>query len=335
VGQKGLWVSGFRRLLDNVSRAAREAIGRPLKVSDQEDDGDGDVAVSRPTHLRIQAITATGLLLAIVTGLLVIQQLTAERAGAAKLVTRTFRMTDADEKRRLVVRCPGEKSPYGGGMLTNRPPSADGEGVYPHSYERLGQQQGYHVTAVLFDPSRASTTPRDVTLQVVCARKGKHVTPPHTTAFVASGQTKTIRATCPGRRHLFGGGFQRTDFTSRGGNYVTESRAISSKTWQVTGSAFGQFGGQLTAIAYCRRSKQPLIGEVWASTTLAPGQFAMATTPPCPSGRPVFGGFSSTPSGPLLLADGVINANRSWSASAFNYFGPAATLTAYGYCRKV
>jgi hypothetical protein len=275
-----------------------------------------------------------GLLLAL-AGALLLTQLTEERANAAKLVSRTFQMTDADEKRRLVVRCPGNKSPYGGGMISSPPPSADGEGVYPHSYERLGVQQGYHVTAVLFDPSHASTTPRNVTLQVVCARKGKHVTPPHTTVFVGPGQTKTIRATCPGRRHLFGGGFQRTDFISRGGDYVTESRAISSKTWQVTGSAFGEFGGELTAIAYCRRSKRPLISEVSSSTTVAPGQFATTTTPPCPRGRPVFGGFSSYPAGPLFLADGVINTDRSWSASAYNFFGPTATLTAYGYCRKV
>lgn len=277
-----------------------------------------------------------GLLLAIVAALLVTQQLTPEQAGAAKLATKTFRMSGADETRRLVVRCPGRTVPYGGGMHTNLPPGPDGEGVYPQSYERLGVQSGYHVTAVLFDPSRASTQPRDVTLQVVCAPKGKHVTPPHTTVFVAPGQTKTIRATCPGRRHLFGGGFQRTDFTSRGGDYVTESRAISSKTWQVTGSAFGAYGGELTAIAYCRRSKRPLVSEVSASTTVAPGEYATATTPPCPSGRPVFGGFSSSPSGPLFLTDGVINSDRSWSASAFNFFGPpTATLTAYGYCRRV
>ena len=221
-------------------------------------------------------------------------------------------------------------------MRTNIPPGPDGEGVYPHSYERLGVQQGYHVTAILFDPSRASTTPRDVTLQVVCARKGKHVTPPHTIAFVAPGQTKTIRATCPGRRHLFGGGFQRAFFVPQGGTHVTESRAISPKTWQVTGTAFGQFGAELVAIAYCRRSRGPLVSGVSASTTVAPGQFATATTPPCPSGRPVFGGFSSSPSGPLLVTDGVINTDRSWSASAFNFFGSAtATLTAYGYCRRI
>jgi hypothetical protein len=275
-----------------------------------------------------------GVLLALV-GAILLTHLSTERAGAAKLVTRTFQMTDADEKRRLVVRCPGKKSPYGGGMRSTPSPSADGEGVYPHSYERLGVQQGYHVTAVLFDPSRASTTPRTVTLQVLCARKGKHVTPPHTTKFIAPGETKTFQATCPGRRHLFGGGFQRTDFISRGGDYATESQAISSKTWQVTGSAFGQFGGELTAIAYCRRSKKPLISEVTASTLVPPSQFASVTTPPCPRGRPVFGGFSSSPPTALFLADGFINPDRTWSGSAFNFFGPAATLTAHAYCRKV
>lgn len=286
-----------------------------------------------------------GLLLAILAALLVIQQLTAGTASAATakaagkgltIATKTFRMSGADEKSRFTVRCPGRKIPFGGGMRATPPPSPDGEGVYPHSYERLGVQSGWHVTPVLFDPSRGSTEPRDVTLQVVCGRKGSHVTPPHTTVFVGPGQTKTIRATCPGRRHLFGGGFQRTDFISRGGDYVTESRAISSKTWQVTGTAFGSFGGELTAIAYCRRSKKPLVKEVSASTTVGVRQYGTATTPPCPAGRRlVFGGFSSSPSGPVFLTDGFINTDQAWTASGFNYFGPEATVTAYGYCHKV
>ncbi len=113
-----------------------------------------------------------------------------------------------------------------------------------------------------------------MTLQVACARKQKHVTPPHRTVFVSPGQTKTAVATCPGRRHLFGGGFQRTDFTARGGDYVTESRAISAKSWSVTGRAFGGFGGELTAIAYCWRSKKPLLTEVSGSTSVGTGHFA-------------------------------------------------------------
>ena len=72
---------------------------------------------------------------------------------------------------------------------------ADGEGVYPHSYERLGVQHGYHSTVVLFDPSPGSTTARNVTLQVACARKQKHVTPPHKTVYVNPGETKTAEYT--------------------------------------------------------------------------------------------------------------------------------------------
>src|SRR5258708_25515879 len=56
---------------------------------------------------------------------------------------------------------------------------------------------------------------------------------PYTTLFRSNpGQTKTAVATCPGRRQLFGGGFQRTDFVARGGDYITDSHAISSKSWR-------------------------------------------------------------------------------------------------------
>jgi hypothetical protein len=261
----------------------------------------------------------------------------ARASGSVKLVKKTFKMTRRDEKRRLVVRCPGRLVPLGGGMVSNPPPGPDGEGVYPHSYERLGVQHGWHVTPVLIDPSRGSTTARKVTLQVKCTHKQKHITPPRTTVYVGPGQTKTIHATCPGRRHLFGGGFQRTDFITGGGNYATESRAISSKTWQVTGSAFGRFGGQLAAIGYCRRAKKPLLSEVSATTTIHPKGFAWARTPPCPGKRKVaFGGFSSSPSGAILIADGKFNKDNSWSGSAFNHFGNGpVTFTVHGYCLRI
>ena len=261
---------------------------------------------------------------------------TARAAGKPlNIATKTYRMTRADETPRLVVGCPGRTVPFGGGMITNPPPSGDGEAVYPHSFERLGVQRGWHVTPVLFDPSRGRTEARDVTLQVVCGRKHRHVTPPHTTVFVRPGQTKTIRATCPGRRHLFGGGFQRTNFISGGGNYVTESRATSPKTWQVTGRAFGFMGGQLTAIAYCHRSKKPLLTEVSATTVIPHAHYAAATTPPCPPGRRVvFGGFNTEPAGAVLFAGGFIDPAGAWTASGFNFFGPEARISAYGYCHR-
>ena len=198
---------------------------------------------------------------------------------------RTFSLSGANAKRRLTVRCPGRLVPLGGGLTSSPSPAADGEGIYPHSYERLGVQHGYHSTVVLFDPSPSSTQARSVTLQVACARKQKHVTPPHKTVYVNPGETKTAVATCPGRRHLFGGGFQRTDFTARGGDYITDSHAISDKSWSVTGRAFGQFGGELTAIAYCWRSKKPLLTEVSGSADVGIGRFVDRDHPALP-GRP-------------------------------------------------
>jgi len=254
-------------------------------------------------------------------------------AGAVTLQSKSFTLNRPDQKQRLTVGCPGRQRPLGGGMTSSPPPSPGGEGVYPHSYERLGVQRGWHVTAVLFDPDHRNTQARSVTLQVACGRRLGHVTPPHKTKYVKPGQTKTVVATCPGRRHLFSGGFQRTDFTSQGGNYVIESRAISAKSWRVVGHAFGAFGGELTAIAYCARSKRPLISEVSQSTALGAG-YGTVTTPACPPGlRMTTGGFSGNGSITTFLTNGMINLDGTWSASGYNW-GSGATLTAFGYCLR-
>jgi hypothetical protein len=254
-------------------------------------------------------------------------------AGSVTIRNKTFTLNQPDQKRRLTVGCPGRQRPLGGGMTSSPPPTAGGEGVYPHSYERLGVQGGWHVTAVLFDPDHRSTQARNVTLQVACGPRLGHVTPPHKTTYVKPGQTKTVVATCPGRRHLFSGGFQRTDFTSRGGDYVIESRAISDKSWRVIGHASGDFGGELTAIAYCTRSKRALVTEVSNSTSLAPG-YGTVTTPACPPGqRLTAGGFSSNGSTTTFLTNGIINQDGTWSSSGYNW-GSGATLTAYGYCLR-
>jgi hypothetical protein len=285
---------------------------------------------------------AAGLLLAIAAVLLAphlvggrASAATAEAAKSVSMVSQTFHMSRPNQKERLVVRCPGRTAPLGGGMITNPPPSSDGEGVYPHSYERLGVQKGWHVTAVLFDPTPRSTQSRDVTLQASCGPKLGHVTPPHKTKYVKPGQTKKVVATCPGRRHLFAGGFQRTDFVSQGGNYVIESHAISGKSWKVVGHAFGAFGGELTAMAYCVRSKRPLLTEVTASTMLGAGQLATATTPTCtPGTRMTSGGFSGNGSESVLFTNGMINPDGTWSASGYGT-GAATTFTAHGYCLRL
>ncbi|MDP9189166.1 MAG: hypothetical protein M3O25_07950, partial [Actinomycetota bacterium] len=162
------------------------------------------------------------------------------------------------------------------------------------------------------------------------------LTPPHLTVQVEPDETKTLVMKCPGRRQLIGGGFQRTDFINRGGDFVTESQALTSKAWRVVGHAFGGFGGELTGIAYCRRSRKPLLKEVSASTTIPAGALGTATTPGCRGGRRLtFGGFGTDPAGSLFISDGTFNRNQSWTASAYNRSQAPATLTAYGYCMTV
>jgi len=261
---------------------------------------------------------------------------------ALSMATKTLRLTRSDQTARGEVLCPRGKFPLGGGMISNPPLGSDGEGAYPHSYERLGAQRGWHVNPVLIDPSvlidhnRNNVTPRSVTLQVICGKGLVPATGPRKTIFLKSGQTGTVKAKCPKGQYLMSGGFQRTNFKTPGGDYVTESRAISPRAWRVTGRAFGDFGGELTAIAYCDRSKRKLLTEVSAATPLPTGQYATATTPPCPRGRRLTsGGFSANGSHDTLFAGGSINPNRTWSASGFGYFGSAPSLTAYGYCLRV
>ena len=68
---------------------------------------------------------------------------------------------------------------------------------------------------------------------------------------------------------------------------MTESRAVGTNAWKVTGSAYigsgTTGGGELTAIAYCSKAKRRILTEV-ASTPVAvsAGMNAAATTPSCP-----------------------------------------------------
>jgi hypothetical protein len=264
------------------------------------------------------------------------------RIGNPVVVSKDFRLKGPNETQRTTVNCPGRSAPLGGGMIVSPPVSSDGEGVYPHSFERLGVQRGFHISATLIDPTPPGITPRTLTIQAVCATGITPATPsPHKTVFLTSGQSKTVSASCPKGQVLFSGGFQRTNFRNfglpdGGGDYITESRAVGPRTWRVSGSAFGAFGGELTAIALCVGHKRPLLKEVSASTPMPAGQAATATTPACPKGRRLTsGGFSFNGSQKPFFAAGSINRNGTWSATGYGYFGPAPSLTAYGYCLRV
>ena len=252
------------------------------------------------------------------------------------LATATFRLNKPDTAPRLEVLCPRGRSPIGGGMTQSPGVGADGEGIYPHSYERLGAQLGYHISVVVLDPSPAQTTARTVTMQTVCGRGVIPATPtPHKTVWVRSGQTKTVTARCPKGQFLVSGGFQRTNFRSDGGDYVTESRAAGPKAWKVSGSAYGPTGqGELTAIAYCARMKKPMLTEVSSSPVpVSANGVGSTTTSSCPkSKRLVAGGFSSGGSSSAFFADGSMNSNSTFTTRSYGFFGPVSSLTSYGYC---
>jgi hypothetical protein len=255
------------------------------------------------------------------------------------LTGRTFSLRKADRAKRLVIRCPKGSFPLGGGMTTDPPAGPDGEGVYPHSYERLGVQRGFHVTALIIDPTPHDTIRRSASLQVVCGRGLVPLSTPHRTVFVRRNATNTAIASCPAGQYLFGGGFQRTNFTTPfrtwGGNYITESRAVSPTAWQVTARSVGWDGGELTAIAYCARDPSLPLIEVQASGPIEAGRTGTATTPPCPPGSELTsGGFSFNGSENAFFADGSLNEDGTWSASGFGYFGPVPSFSAYAYCLR-
>jgi hypothetical protein len=254
-------------------------------------------------------------------------------ARGVRVVNSTLRLRAPDELERGETTCPGGTFPIGGGMIASPGPGADGEGIYPHSYERLGAQRGFHVSVVLYDSNYSSTTPRNVTVQAVCARGLVPVNPsPHKTVFLRPGQSGGATARCPKGQYLITGGFQRTDFASDGGNYVTESRADGPRAWRVSGSSFNG-SGELTAIAYCVRHKGPILKEVSASTVLAANSLATITTPACPAGLTLTTtGFTLNGSPNGFYAGSSLNSDGTSTATAFGYFGPTPGLTAYGYC---
>jgi hypothetical protein len=219
-------------------------------------------------------------------------------------------------------------------------PDADGEGIYPHSYERLGAQRGFHISAVLFDPTYASTTPRNITIQTICARGQIPQNPtPHKTVFILPGQVKSAIARCPKGQQLITGGFQRTNFGSDGGDWVTESRAEGTNAWKVTGSAYigsgTTGGGELTAIAYCSKAKGPILTEVASTQVAVPGGMnASATTPSCPGGlRLTSTGFALDSRNAFYAGNSLNDDGTTTTANAFGYLG-SANLTAYGYCQR-
>jgi hypothetical protein len=258
--------------------------------------------------------------------------------------SKEFRMQEADGTSRLEVLCPDGAHPMGGGFFNATPLGKDGEGVYSHSYERLGAQGGFHDTATLIDPSQNSTATHRVVLQVVCGQGMVPTASPHATTYVHRHETASVTADCPDGTQVFSGGFQRTNFTTPGvkrfgghvygGDYITESRADGTTGWRVSGAATGENGGELTAIAYCAEDPSLPIKEVSTEVSVGEGKSASATTPECPQGTALIaGGWSYGDSHNGLFADGYFTRAGTWAATGYGWFG-SANLTAYGYCAR-
>jgi hypothetical protein len=255
----------------------------------------------------------------------------------------SVRMHRADQTDRFAVNCPAGASPLGGGWFNATPLGADGEGLYAHSYERLGVQGGFHVTSTYIARNRPPDPRRRAVIQVVCGRGLVPTASPHETTFVRRHATGTVTARCPQGTEIFSGGFQRTNFRTPefatngvfyGGNYITESRAVGNG-WRVSAGATGINGGELTAIAYCAQDRSLPITTVSHSTSVDEGEAATATTPRCPAGRALIaGGFSFGGSDKGLVANGYFTRGATWSATGYGWFG-SAELTAYGYCANV
>jgi hypothetical protein len=253
------------------------------------------------------------------------------------------RLREPDSTSRLEVLCPGGAQPLGGGFFNATPLGKDGEGVYSHSYERLGATGGFHDTATLVDPKQKAETHR-VVIQVVCGRGLVPSASPHATTYVHRHETASVTAHCPEGTVIYSGGFQRTNFTTPGvkrfgghiygGDYITESRADGTDGWRVSGGATGENGGELTAIAYCGRDSSLPIKEVSSEVSVGKGKAASATTPTCPDGYALIsGGFSFNDSHNALFADGYFTRAGTWAATGYGWFG-SADLTAYGYCAE-
>jgi hypothetical protein len=258
-------------------------------------------------------------------------KLKAKRIITSKI--HTISGLDTDE--RFEVFCPRGLRPLGGGVGNDPPPDPmTGAGAYQVSYERLGQQDGFHgsVSHIL----RPGST--QITLQVLCRRYRGDIDPVEhfikSTEFknIGAGETKRFTETCPKSRRIIDGGYLSSHFFATKGVYVTESRMASPRSWTVLAHGVaGGNGGQITAIAYCLKSKKNLLSEVASAPgKVTPGLAGTATTPACPGGKKLISGGFSAPAS-VRVYDGFFASLDSWTASAVSYTG-VGEITALGYC---
>jgi hypothetical protein len=156
----------------------------------------------------------------------------------------------------------------------------------------------------------------------------------------------TVKVSCKKGSNIVGGGFKAEPANASGANYVFESRRVSKRAWQVSGTNISGVTGNLTAIAYCQKNAPKL---AQAATTISipspPPQSTRTASAPCPPGkRPAAGGFLGEEGGDTAALSAAFpyssrRLGASWIVSAMNTTGilgagEARSITAYAYCGK-
>src|SRR2546421_143236 len=104
--------------------------------------GESGYVRAMPRHGRLRTVAiAVGLAAVLLFALVAGQALgsgahkhSGRASASVRFASRTFHLSQPDQKQRFTVGCPGSSLPLGGGMTSNPPPGVGGEGVYPHSY---------------------------------------------------------------------------------------------------------------------------------------------------------------------------------------------------------
>jgi hypothetical protein len=255
--------------------------------------------------------------------------------------TKNFTIAAEDQAERYEVYCKKGYRPFGGGEFATPTVDNAGVGVYPTSFERLGQQEGHHTTVI----EHLTSQPTQVTLQVFCRKLKGNVDPVEPSFQVGPGETQHLTASCKGNKKLLLGGYLTTQFFASKGVYVTESRRLDNKTWTVTATGVaGGKGGQVSPIAYCLKGAKPLelasppaqvLPPVQPPTMggpVLPGVNATAVAPACPKKKKLIaGGFSAPADGGVRIYDPHMGPSGAWQVSGTAYTGGGA-VTAYAYC---
>ena len=252
--------------------------------------------------------------------------------------------TGSTRPRGLRFFCPDGTYPLGGGMFNATRLGDDGEGIYPHSYERLGVQSGFHVTATLIDPSTGTKRAGAAAcFRLSAARAGPDRLAARDDLRQAprdgdrdrslSRGDATLRRRLPAHQLHYPGvvGYGGIKF---GGNYITESRAVGTTAWRVSAGAVDQDGGELTAIAHCAddrvslsRSSPPRPRSTRARRVS--DHPALSTRAGAGRGGLRASAARTTPSS----REGYFTRKGTWATTGYGWFA-SAELTAYGYCLK-